>query len=95
MFWDRCSNSSQVDNASIQFSVLSRNQCERIFSAALEVLERTGTKIYNEEALALLKKAGCRVDGERVWIQSRLVEGAVRTAPSRVTLVRPERQTKL
>ncbi|MEW5784296.1 MAG: trimethylamine methyltransferase family protein [Bacillota bacterium] len=86
MNWDRSSCSNQVDNASVQFSVLSRNQRERIFSAILEVLERTGTKVYNEEALALLKNAGCRSDGERVWIPSRLVERAVRSAPSRVTL---------
>ena len=86
VYWDRCSASNKIDNSSVNFSVLSLSQCERIYSAILEVLERTGTKVYNTEALELLRDAGCRVEGERVWIPARLVEKAVRTAPSKVTL---------
>ena len=86
MYWDKCSTSNQLDNSSINFSVFSKSQCNRVYSAILEVLERTGTKVYNEEALNLLKSAGCRVDGERVWIPSRLVEKAVASAPSRIAL---------
>jgi len=84
--WDKCSTSNQINHGSVHHQVLSKNQCERIFSAVLEVLERTGTKVYNEEALELLKKAGCRTDGERVYIPSRLVEKAITSAPSRITL---------
>ena len=86
MYWDKCSSSNQLDNSSINFSVFSKSQCNRVYSAILEVLERTGTKVYNEEALNLLKSAGCRVDNERVWIPSRLVEKAVASAPSRIAL---------
>jgi trimethylamine---corrinoid protein Co-methyltransferase len=86
LYWDRCSTSNQTDNGSVNFSVLSLSQCERIYSAILEVLERTGTKVYNTEALELLRDAGCRVEGERVWIPSRLVDQAVAGAPSRVVL---------
>jgi trimethylamine---corrinoid protein Co-methyltransferase len=48
--------------------------------------QEQGTKVYNQEALTLLKDAGCRVEGERVWIPSRLVEQAVTSAPSRIAL---------
>jgi trimethylamine---corrinoid protein Co-methyltransferase len=84
--WEKCSSSNQIDNGSVNFSVLSKSQCERIYRAILEVLERTGTKVYNREALNLLGKAGCRIDGERVFIPSRLVEKAVQSAPSRIAM---------
>ncbi|MFY9272630.1 MAG: trimethylamine methyltransferase family protein, partial [Thermacetogeniaceae bacterium] len=44
-------------------------QLEQIHYATLEVLERTGIVVKNKEALKLLKDAGCRVEGEHVWIQ--------------------------
>ncbi len=86
MNWDKCIASNQVDNRSVQFSVLSESQCKRIYSAVLDVLEGTGTKVFNLEALDLLRAAGCRVEGERVWIPARLVDKAVRSAPSRISL---------
>jgi len=86
VYWDKCSSSNQVDNSSVRFNVFTASQCARVFSAVLEVLERTGTKVYNPEALQLLGQAGCRIDGERVWIPSRLVEKAIENAPSRITL---------
>lgn len=84
--WNRCSTSNQVDNQSVQFRVLSESQCKRLYNAVLEVLERTGVEIFCEEAVDLLKKAGCWVDGVRVRIPSYLVERAISTAPSRVVL---------
>lgn len=84
--WEKCITSNLVDNQSVYFRVLSESQCERIYRAVLEVLERTGADIHNSEALELLKKAGCWVDGIRVRIPSYLVERAVSSAPSRVVL---------
>ena len=40
-----------------QFKVLSDDQIEEIFYAALDVLERTGGMVYQEEALDLFKAA--------------------------------------
>ncbi|MEW6082391.1 MAG: trimethylamine methyltransferase family protein [Bacillota bacterium] len=73
-------------NASAQFQVLSIDQVEEIHRASLEVLERVGVEVYYDEALALLKAAGAHVKGNRARIPSSLVEKALRTAPSRVTL---------
>lgn len=84
--WAKCSTSNLKENQSVQFRVLSNNQCDRLLAAVLEVLERTGAEIHSEEALNLLKKAGCWIDGKRVRFPSKIVEKAISTAPSRVVL---------
>jgi trimethylamine--corrinoid protein Co-methyltransferase len=57
-----------------------------IHLAVLEVLERTGIKVHSEEGLGVYKRAGAKVNADRVWIPTALVEEAVRRAPHRVTL---------
>ncbi len=72
---------------SAQFRRLSDEQCQKIHWASLEVLERTGVRLYDQEAIDLLKKAGvCASDGNRMRIPSGLVEKAFTTVPKRVTL---------
>lgn len=78
--------SNYSEHQSLSFKVLSEGQCERIFEAALEVLERTGIEMHSEEGLSLLKKAGCRIDGNRVRIPSFLIKWALNIAPSRIVL---------
>ena len=73
-------------NRSLQFEVLSNDQCEEIFFSALEVLEKTGVEIHSEEALSLLEENGCWVEGERVKVPSYLIKKALNVAPSRVVL---------
>ena len=73
--------------SSVQFGRLSPEQCERIHNASLEILARTGVRLYDQEALDLLKKAGAFIsDGNRVRIPAGLVEKAFSTVPKRVTL---------
>ncbi len=72
---------------STQFRRLSDEQCQKIHWASLEVMERTGVRLYEQEALELLKKAGVSAtDGNRVRIPSGLVEKAFTTVPRRVVL---------
>ncbi|MEW5816136.1 MAG: trimethylamine methyltransferase family protein [Spirochaetota bacterium] len=73
-------------NESANFTLLTESQRETIYSAALEILERTGARILSREAIDILKKAGCWVDGDTVRIPIGLSEWAVRTAPSRILL---------
>ena len=74
-------------NVTPHFSVLSNDQIYEIHLATLEVLERTGVQIPEQEAVDLLSGAGARVsDGNRVRIPSYLVEDALRSAPERITL---------
>lgn len=69
------------------FPVLSEAQGRRMHAACLEILERVGVRLYLEEAVALLKKAGARVaDGNRVFVPADLVEKALETVPKQVTL---------
>jgi len=61
---------------------LSDDQLERLHHASLEILERTGVRLYEPQALELLKKKGVTVDdGNRVRIPAHLVEWALSTAP--------------
>ncbi|MBP8973687.1 MAG: trimethylamine methyltransferase family protein [Anaerolineae bacterium] len=62
-------------------------QLARLHAASLEILERVGAYLHDEEALALLKKAGVpATDGNRVHIPARLVEWALALAPRSITL---------
>ncbi len=65
---------------------LTDDQCHLIHCASLEILERTGVRLFYQPALDLLKKAGCFVEGNRVRIPVHLVEWALRTAPSRIMI---------
>jgi trimethylamine--corrinoid protein Co-methyltransferase len=70
-----------------QYSRLSPEQCQILHNASLEILARTGARLYDQEAIDLLKKAGASVtEGNRVRIPAGLVEKAFSTVPKRVTL---------
>jgi len=72
-------------NATVQFRVLSDEQLEEIYSACLSVMERTGVKIFCDEALAVLEKAGAEVgDDHLVRIPNHLVKQALASAPSHI-----------
>jgi trimethylamine--corrinoid protein Co-methyltransferase len=72
---------------SVQYGRLSPEQCEKLHNATLAILERTGVRLYYQEAIDLLKKAGAFVsEGNRVRIPAGLVEKAFSTVPKRVTL---------
>lgn len=74
-------------NATVQYSTLSPDQIEEIFSASLEVLERVGMRIHSDEAVDMLEAAGATVDGQGlVHIPGYLVKHALNLAPSRVVL---------
>jgi trimethylamine:corrinoid methyltransferase-like protein len=72
---------------SAQFRRMSDEQCQKIHWASLEVMERTGVRLYEQEAIELVKKAGAHIsDGNRVRFPSGLVEKAFTTVPRRVVL---------
>jgi len=73
-------------NREMVLESLTRPQCERIHEAALQVLQRTGVVFQCEEARALLKKGGARVDGEKVFVPESLVEWALETVPKSFVL---------
>lgn len=68
------------------FPRLTEEQARRMHEACLEILERVGVRLYLDEAVELLRKAGARADGNLVRVSSNLVEKALQTVPRQVTL---------
>ena len=69
------------------FRLLSDSQLEEIHHASLEILRRTGVRVYDPEALELLAAAGGVVtDGDLVRIPPGVIEEALLHAPSRIVL---------
>ena len=80
-------SSNDCSFGSAHFRRMSDQQCRKVYDACLQVLERTGARVYSQEALDLLKKAGASItDGNLVRVPNGLVEKALNTAPKRVTL---------
>ena len=69
-----------------RLNVLQPEDIEEVYSATMEVLERTGVKISHPQVLELLDGAGARVDTDVVHIPDSMVKDALRKAPSRIVL---------
>jgi trimethylamine--corrinoid protein Co-methyltransferase len=89
-----------VANLTPQFRVLSDDQISAIYHAALDVLERVGTRVYGTDALSILEDAGCRIPESSsapapvsalVQLPSSLVKQALNTAPERVVIAGRDR----
>jgi trimethylamine--corrinoid protein Co-methyltransferase len=70
-----------------QLKLLYRDHRTAVHRASLEILRRTGVRVFHEGALKLLRASGaCIVDGDRVKFSPALVEWALRQVPSRIVL---------
>lgn len=87
--------SNYTSHKQLGINVFDDSQCEVIHQAVLEVLEEVGVEVHNTKAIELLKKAGAFVDGTRVKIPAALVERALRSAPSSVTLYSRDYKSKM
>lgn len=70
----------------------SDSQLEEIHSATIDVLERVGVRVDHDQALQLLKEAGCLVKERVARIPGWLVDEAIRTAPSKINIYSREGQ---
>jgi len=68
------------------FGILTKNQVEKIHETSLRILGKVGVNFGYPPALKVLKKGGAKVDGQRVFFPSRLVEAQIKKAPRRFTL---------
>jgi len=69
------------------YRVLDKHQIDTLHAASLEIMERTGMRFFEQQALDLFKKAGCRIsDGNIVHIHAKLAEWAQSTAPENVDI---------
>jgi trimethylamine--corrinoid protein Co-methyltransferase len=63
------------------------SQLSEIHQASLEILSRTGVRVRLDEALELLRGAGCQVsDGDLVKLPAAVVDEALGSAPSSIVL---------
>ncbi|MEM4474123.1 MAG: trimethylamine methyltransferase family protein [Candidatus Bathyarchaeia archaeon] len=71
-----------------KIEILSKDEIEKVHLTILQIMEKVGIRIYNEQALKLLKDAGAEVDEKtyRVNIPSYLLEECIRNAPKYVHL---------
>jgi trimethylamine--corrinoid protein Co-methyltransferase len=68
-------------------NMLTHEQCEVIHRASLEILCRTGVRVYHDEALDLLRETDAVITDENlVHLPAGLVEWALKQAPSRIVL---------
>ena len=76
-----------------ELKVLSLDDKEKIFNAALQVLEDVGMQLLHEDAIVLLEKAGCIVEGKQtVKISRERVERAITSAPGNIPIYNREGQ---
>ncbi len=78
------SNYSQ--QLSPQLRWFSTGQLEEIHSATIDVLEQAGVRVDHDEALNLLKDAGCVVKDRVAKIPGWLIDEAIRMAPSKINI---------
>ncbi|MBW2123148.1 MAG: trimethylamine methyltransferase family protein [Deltaproteobacteria bacterium] len=77
-----------------KLSLLDEEQKREIHLASLNVLERTGIVVHDEESLRLLREAGCEIrENKRVHIPPAVVEEALRSVPPRISIY--DRDAKL
>jgi trimethylamine--corrinoid protein Co-methyltransferase len=77
-----------------QIALLSKEMIEKVIDEAIEILERIGVYIANEEAKRLLSDGGCRIE-KRVHIPRNLVETGLKTVPSSIHLYDREGEAPL
>ncbi len=78
------------------FQTLEQDQIETLHNASLEIMERTGMRFFDPEALALFKKTGARIsDGNLVRIPPDRVEWALRSVPDNVNIYDQNQQLRM
>lgn len=87
-------------NATPTFEVLSEDEIEAIYFAALTVLYETGVRVYEEEGIKVAHSGGAIVEGRTddsalVKIPPWMVDKALATLPRKVVLRGPDRKHKM
>src|SRR3989337_3081125 len=87
-------------NATPTFEVLSEDEIEAIYHAALTVLYETGVRVYEEEGIEVAHSGGAIVAGRTddsalVKIPPWMVDKALATLPRKVVVRGPDRKYKM
>ena len=76
-----------------RFEILTKTQLEKVHETSLQILAEIGVDFGHSPALALLKKGGAKIDGQRVFFPRQLIEEQIKKPPTEFTLYarNPER----
>lgn len=75
-----------ISTTSAHYTRLGAQECHKIHLGTLEILERVGVDVHDPEARKILSKGGASMNGMRVRLPEFMVERALSTVPSRITL---------
>lgn len=79
--------SLKFKKSNLEFKILSEDSIQDIFNTALDILERVGVKVYNNEAVEIFKKHGCNIENDvLVKIPSSLIQKSISSAPKRISI---------
>ena len=70
-----------VENTDRPIEPLTQEGIEAIHEGAMTILEDIGIEFLNTEALAIFKDAGCKVEGEKVFLDRHWVMEMIGKAP--------------
>jgi len=79
-------HSNKTESGSVWMRVLTDDQIEEIRRASFDVMAKVGFTVLHEGARKMLKKAGCRVKGERVKVPEHVVKACLASAPKGYTI---------
>ncbi|MDP6778418.1 MAG: trimethylamine methyltransferase family protein [Candidatus Latescibacteria bacterium] len=74
---------------------LTNTQLDKLHAATLQVMERSGVRFLDDDALDVFRSAGCRVDGNLVRFSPDLIERSLDTCPKQLTLCDQEGQARI
>lgn len=77
---------SRINHGSAQFRMLSQDQLFEMRQAVFLVLEKTGCRMTQPEAVKLLKEAGAEVKDDRVRIPRHVTQECLRRAPKGIMI---------
>ncbi|MDO5408830.1 MAG: trimethylamine methyltransferase family protein [Lachnospiraceae bacterium] len=69
-----------------RYQIISQDQIEMIHENSMKIMENIGVVIHYERAKEVLKAHGCTVEGDIVKFPRKLVEDAIKLAPSEFTI---------
>jgi trimethylamine---corrinoid protein Co-methyltransferase len=77
---------NKTEYSALGMNIMTDDQAERIHNGTLQILERAGVKVFETEALELLRAAGARVDHNLVKMPAWMVQDALQSVPKVVSL---------
>jgi len=67
-------------------NIFTEGQLDKIHNATVEILQQNGIEILSEDARKLLEENGAKVDEKQVFINEKMIEDALKSAPKKFTL---------